>query len=671
MLIEIILSWHNLRIVLWVFESQGVNMHTSILILTLSTLLSVVGFVENIAYAQAVHYQELIYSASKMQDRTDGNVLDTFNYLLGREATHHLLDARTETQKLLETRQFKSWFDFRNRNQDYFKSDIALKPALVKHVSTHQEGLLAKLMMIRQAQFTVDLTYYIFKDDESGYALLNELKEALRRGVSVRFMIDSLGSINIKSPTHPELKALIDFARKNAGYMKNRKGQITNTKAQVEIVSFRSINPVQLVQGVARKLFRESVNTAFRFMGKADRVETVYINPNRRSHDKILITDQNFPELSIAIIGGRNISNNYYGIPKVDDSTYSDLEVIVKNDPQYVKDMNDNSITTNIADLYEQLYFHSGNRVINAGILRTLLGFNGQYKKMEEAALMINKSTEETQKLLGEDATKSNYGVRYLNEGFHSGAVDLTFTIDNVLRSIDRHKLDPLIQNQDKKFNINNISIQFEKYLAAEESHIILVSPYLWLSPQQVAKFKVWLGRDPKRKLTIITNSILTSDNLMAQTLVDAVLGPQLILDRSFIDPRDNKTYSYNEDQIKIFEYGKIDSTELGGTRPYGKLHAKGIYLESQNASAVTTFNADPRSQYLNSETGIVQFSRGHSLQVKNFFDELIRDSHEWGSEEYEAIREHEKLGTTKRKAAQHVNFIHKVFVKLKLDWLI
>lgn len=185
------------------------------------------------------------------------------------------------------------------------------------------------------------------------------------------------------------------------------------------------------------------------------------------------------------------------------------------------------------------------------------------------------------------------------------------------------------------------------------------------------ANFKVWLGRDPKRKLTIVTNSILTSDNLMAQTLVDAVLGPQLILDRNYIDPRDNKTYSYNEDQIRIFEYGRLDSTELGGTKPYGKLHAKGVYLESQNATAVTTFNADPRSQFLNSETGLVTFSREHAAQVKGYFDELIRDSHEWGSEEYHAIREHEKLGATKRKAAKHVNFIHKIFVLLELDFLI
>lgn len=464
-------------------------MRISVLALTLSTLLSVFGYAQNIACAESIK-SEYIYSPSKMQDRVDGNLIDAYNYVLGREATHHLNDTRTETEKLLETRKFKSWFDFRNRNADYFKNDIQLKPALVKHVNTHQEGLVAKLMMIRQAKFTVDLTYYIFKNDDSGYALLNELKEALKRGVSVRFMVDSLGSINIKSPTHPELKALVDYARKNAGFMKNRQGLTTNTRAQVEVVSFRSINPAQLIEGAARKIFREAVNGVFKLMGKTDSVETVYINPNRRTHDKILITDQNFPELAVAIIGGRNISNSYYGIPKVDDSTYSDLEIIVKNDPQYVKDMKDSSITTNIADLVEQLYFHSGNRVINAGVLRSLFGFNGQYKKMEEAALMVNKSTEETQKALGEDASKANYGVRYLNEGFHRGAVDLTYTIDNVLKSIDRHELDPLKQNTDsKKFNINNISIQFEKYLAAEESHTILVSPYLWLSPEQISKF--------------------------------------------------------------------------------------------------------------------------------------------------------------------------------------
>jgi phosphatidylserine/phosphatidylglycerophosphate/cardiolipin synthase-like enzyme len=179
---------------------------------------------------------------------------------------------------LNESRKFKTWFQLKNESYSKFRQDLGIKPALVKHVEDPQEGLLAKLMMIRQAQYTLDLTYYIFKNDNSGYALLNELKSAVKRGVNIRFMVDSLGSINLRHPTHSELKALIDYANENAGFMKNPEtGLSTNVKANVEVVIFRSANPLHLGLNTVRKIYRqlwiymnEKLKTNFD-------IETVYI----------------------------------------------------------------------------------------------------------------------------------------------------------------------------------------------------------------------------------------------------------------------------------------------------------------------------------------------------------------------------------------------------------
>lgn len=236
----------------------------------LKIVLSVTFLFPFLGYATPTCAEQLggyTYHHSTMPDRRDGNIRDTLSYLFGKPQTKEEVDNRSELQKMMGAREFKTWFDFKNRTKDFFEKEIGLKPALVKHVETHQEGLLAKLMMIRQARFTVDLTYYIFTSDTTGYTLLNELKEALRRGVSVRFMVDSLGSINPKSPTHPELKALQDFARHNAGFMKDRFGNVTDQKAQVQILSFRSVNPVQIMQGFGRKIFRLAVNRILALMG--------------------------------------------------------------------------------------------------------------------------------------------------------------------------------------------------------------------------------------------------------------------------------------------------------------------------------------------------------------------------------------------------------------------
>lgn len=579
-------------------------------------------------------------------------------------------DKRAELQKYLDSRLFNTWYTYKDSTGAGFRADLSSKNALVKHVSTAHEAFLAKLMMIRQAKFTIDLTYYIFRNDETGYALLNELKEAIRRGVSVRLMIDSLGSFNPGSLTHPELKALVHFAKTNAGFMKDRFGKVTTQKARVEVLAFRSVNPIQLSWGALRKSFRTMANM-FPFLGDDKHLETIYINPNRRSHDKILIIDQNFPQLSVAIIGGRNIANDYYRLPTDDVSTFEDLEVVVKNDLGQINAGQKGAITADVADLYDLLYFHSGNRVISENTVSKMMDFDKHFAKMDKYSKVIDSATREDQRRLGEDFSSLDFGKKYLNEGFNSGKVDLLYTFDNVLRSRVDAPLDPSkVKEGAATYNSNHINKQIEAYMASEDKHIWIVSPYLWLAEDQILKLKRWIGMKPYRKLTIVTNSMVTTDNLLAQTLVDATIGPKFVLDRSYRD-FDGQLRSYGPEQIEMYEFGRIDSKELGGAVEYGKMHAKGLFLEEKAAAFVTTYNADPRSQYLNSELGLFISSESHSAEVKAQLESWISRSHRWGSEEYHAIRRHPALPRVKREAAANVDQMYRTMLKLGIIWLI
>lgn len=611
-----------------------------------------------------------LFHKSRMESRSDGhwrNMLKSvFKFKMERP-----VEDRSDVEKFLDTREFKSWFADYTRLKEAFSKDLALRDALVKQVNGPQEALLAKIMMIRQAKYTVDLTYYIFKNDESGYVILNELKEAIRRGVSVRFMFDSMGSINPSGLTHPEFKALVDFAKDNAGLMKDRNGNETDQRARVEVVSFRSLNPAQIALSVARVGMTNLVNGFFKLIGKPP-VDKVFFDPNHRSHDKILITDQNFPELAVAIVGGRNIGNHYYGIPKIDEHTFTDLEVIVKNNPHSLRSQHRNVITTDIASLYDLLYFHSGNRVVSTNLVNRFLKFDKHFDRMEAAAKTVDEVTKDAQALLGEDFKSSEFGKRYLDEGFDKGGVDLTYTIDNVMRSLKDGPVakEGLSAKLRRKLNANHINKELDEYLSMETKHISIVSPYLWLSVEQITRLKRWLGEDPERKLTIVTNSIMTSDNMAAQTLVDATLGPQLVINREYLT-QDGQTKSYALEQIELYEYGRLDSKDIGGEKSYGKLHAKGAHMKSLEASFVTTYNADPRSQYLNSELGLFIVSPKHSEKIKDFVDQLIRDSHVWGSEEYHAIRSHPNLGAMKRWMARNVDSLYEWMTRMKLVWLI
>ncbi|MBW2288841.1 MAG: hypothetical protein JRG90_13565 [Deltaproteobacteria bacterium] len=182
------------------------------------------------------------------------------------------------------------------------RAEIPIQRADVKFLGTTAEGALnslaAKIWMIDNAQHTVDATYYIFKRDLVGESMLAALCNAVKRGVDVRFMVDSIGSLD---PKHHGLKALETCAG-GAGFMRNADGQLTTRKARVQVVIFNAIS----------KLF---------------------VNMNRRSHDKLLIVDGNFPDRAMTMTGGRNISLAYYGIKadgSPDPDTYMDAEILLR-----------------------------------------------------------------------------------------------------------------------------------------------------------------------------------------------------------------------------------------------------------------------------------------------------------------------------------------------------
>lgn len=85
--------------------------------------------------------------------------------------------------------------------------------------------------MIENAEHTIDLVYYIFKRDVAGYAVLGALCNAVKRGVDVRIMVDSVGSLH---GHHNELKAL-ETCSAEAGYLRDEFGQATEHKARAQV----------------------------------------------------------------------------------------------------------------------------------------------------------------------------------------------------------------------------------------------------------------------------------------------------------------------------------------------------------------------------------------------------------------------------------------------------
>src|SRR5262252_2069602 len=127
-----------------------------------------------------------------------------------------------------------------------------------------RDAFAARLLLVRAAQRSLDLQYYIWHPDTSGSLLSKELWDAAERGVRVRLLLDD-----------------------------------ANTKGLDEVIAVLDAHP-----NIEVRLFNPFANRGMRiadFLADFSRV-------NRRMHNKAFIADN-----QVAIVGGRNVGDEYFG----------------------------------------------------------------------------------------------------------------------------------------------------------------------------------------------------------------------------------------------------------------------------------------------------------------------------------------------------------------------
>jgi phosphatidylserine/phosphatidylglycerophosphate/cardiolipin synthase-like enzyme len=149
----------------------------------------------------------------------------------------------------------------------------ASTPALPRHsvvlIDKGQDSLLARVHLIRAARRSIDLQTFHFERDDAGRVVLDALRDAARRGVRVRLLMDQLNGL-----ADPDLQAQL------AGFHHNFELRLYNP-----VFDQAQVNPFEFVGGI---LFR------FRDL-------------NSRMHNKLMLVDDR-----VAVIGGRNIQDEYF-----------------------------------------------------------------------------------------------------------------------------------------------------------------------------------------------------------------------------------------------------------------------------------------------------------------------------------------------------------------------
>lgn len=504
-------------------------------------------------------------------------------------------------------------------------------------------SLASKIWLIDHAQHTVDATYYIFKRDMAGYALLGALCEAVQRGVDVRFMVDSLGSVNI---SHSEMKALSNCAI-DGGFVKNAKGEVTTTKARAQVVVFNAVSKV-------------------------------FVNYNRRSHDKVLVIDGAYPTKAWAMIGGRNISLDYYGLTadgSPDPKAYLDIEILLRP-AEGVGESSEESIGLLTEHYYSILFSHNRNKQLSSG-----LAYHGQRDKFKREL--------DTLRAIPDFHTAYREMPEFLAD-LKQGEARLAHELVNLTNA-------DVVNSYDSNRERNPNSIMGLLNSVEPGSGVVrIVSPYLFIGRYERTDGTVyrdgrdnlvaWLEEHPESRIEIITNSVLTSDNQFAQSMIDMDTAPRLLLNeeqkKQWRDKKlDNSEYNaalldsplwqqmVNNPQVKIYQTGRNDSVQLGGDTYYGKLHGKFVF--GSNATGfVGTSNFDYRSILYNNEVGYFFNSEALAADLLQEFERLKSQSLLWGTPEWREMRTQIlDAGGPKARAIKKQRRTYNLMEKTGLKW--
>src|SRR6476659_6763370 len=127
-----------------------------------------------------------------------------------------------------------------------------------------QEAFAARVLLARAAERSLDVQYYIWHGDTTGYLMFEEIWNAAERGVRVRLLLDDNGIAGLDS-----IIAALD------------------SHPNIEV-----------------RLFNPFAQRSFKALGYV----TDFSRLNRRMHNKSFTADT-----QATIVGGRNIGDEYFG----------------------------------------------------------------------------------------------------------------------------------------------------------------------------------------------------------------------------------------------------------------------------------------------------------------------------------------------------------------------
>lgn len=375
----------------------------------------------------------------------------------------------------------------------------------VQLIESEKDAVKIRKTLIENANHSIDISYFTFRNGKVSRLMLGSILEAAERGVEVRILLDSLSILPSFLPRfNSEFKYILYGMDKH------------------ENISFKFYDPI---------------HPLFPF------------NWNKRLHDKMIIIDEN-----LALIGGRNVADNYY-IKNLKNKSFSkDRDVLI-----FKEDSLDYSysVIRDMKNYYNKTWDYKYSKSFRKNL-------NSREKIKSKSASEKLKNEYEKSKELFENKPNN---IKWQN---------YTVASDNI----------EFVHNPVGKIHQDPWCLRKILSLASNSNKSIFIqSPYIIPSRRLRTVFDEY-SIDLK-KTTILTNSNYSSPNHLS------------------ISAYSNYKKRMIDNKIKIYEYqGK------------GSLHGK-TYIFDDYISAVGSFNMDSRSSFINSEIMIVVSSKEFTDKLK------------------------------------------------------
>lgn len=152
----------------------------------------------------------------------------------------------------------------------------------IRMIADNADAWKARWAMIERAKESIDVTYFVFKDDIFGRSLLGLLRKKAQQGIKIRLMVDAFGA----SPIVKQGGAFLSAFESH------------------ENVEVRVFNPKLRLPRTVKNLVQEVVAA---------------------NHDKILLIDG-----YLCMTGGRNIGSHYFATEADGFHTFRDTDVLLE-----------------------------------------------------------------------------------------------------------------------------------------------------------------------------------------------------------------------------------------------------------------------------------------------------------------------------------------------------